>query len=471
MRRHLKKEMATWAVLVAAALLAARAASAHEFPLQSVLNAFVRLEPDRAELIIRIPLHLLAGADFPAEANRELQLDQSDPASGRALAVIAQTIQLREDGALLVPSLAVGRLSLPSDRSFESYEEATAWIGRGTDRTTPVYADQGYFDAHLTYPIRAPSSEFTLQTSLVPEMRDHLKLYVRFLTLDGSARLFEITSVSGAVALDPRWHQAVVVFVREGFLHILSGIDHLLFLLALAVPFYRARLVTLLPIVTSFTLAHSVTLIASAYGGVPAGEWFAPLVETLIATSIVYMALENVLAADLGRRWLVTGAFGLVHGFGFAAGLTQTLQFAGSHLLLALVSFNVGIELGQVAFLMAVVPLLRLVLGRLATARLAAVVLSLLIGHQAWHWLLERADRLQRIEWPTPDGPTLVVLARLLVAVLAAGGLAWLAAREVGRRRDSALTRSMWATSRHVNPQPVRREPGRATGQGEKARG
>ena len=106
--------------------------------------------------------------------------------------------------------------------------------------------------------------------------------------------------------------------------------------------------------VTSFTVAHSVTLIASAYDWRPAALWFPPLVETLIAASIVYMALENIVGARRRRRWLITFAFGLVHGFGFSFALRETLQFAGSHLLTALLAFNLGVELGQLVVLAAV---------------------------------------------------------------------------------------------------------------------
>ena len=67
----------------------------------------------------------------------------------------------------------------------------------------------------------------------------------------------------------------------------------------------------------------------------------------MIAVSIVYMALENIIGVDFRRRMLVTGLFGLVHGFGFSYGLQRGLQFAGSHLLVSLLAFNVGVEIGQ----------------------------------------------------------------------------------------------------------------------------
>ena len=93
-------------------------------------------------------------------------------------------------------------------------------------------------------------------------------------------------------------------FVELGFFHILDGTDHLLFLFCLVIPFRRFR--ALVAIVTSFTIAHSFTLIASAFNLGPDALWFPPLIETLIAVSILYMALENIVGSNVGRRWIIT---------------------------------------------------------------------------------------------------------------------------------------------------------------------
>src|SRR4029453_9951791 len=104
-------------------------------------------------------------------------------------------------------------------------------------------------------------------------------------------------------------------FVVSGFWHILEGNDHLLFLCCLVIPFRRLR--PLIVIVTAFTVGHSISLIAAAFGFVPDGLWFPPLVETMIAITILYMALENIfyaatgkLAGDISRRWIIAFAFG-----------------------------------------------------------------------------------------------------------------------------------------------------------------
>jgi hypothetical protein len=244
-------------------------------------------------------------------------------------------------------------------------------------------------------------------------------------------RAFELHGDPGLERLDPSWLQSAYRFVETGFLHILDGTDHLLFLLCLVVPF--RRLSQLVWIVTSFTVAHSITLIGSAYGLGPDRLWFPPLVETLIALSIFYMAIENVLGSSVRRRWIITFAFGLVHGFAFSYALRESLQFAGSHLLLSLVSFNVGIELGQLLVLALFVPALEL-LFRAVPERAGTIIVSLLVGHTAWHWMTERLEQLRRFPWSAPDAAQLAGAVRWLMLALVLGAVAWLARAAIARR-------------------------------------
>jgi hypothetical protein len=222
--------------------------------------------------------------------------------------------------------------------------------------------------------------------------------------------------------------------VQLGFWHILGGTDHLLFLVCLVIPFRRIRALVL--VVTSFTLAHSVTLIASAYDFAPGALWFPLLIETLIATSIVYMALENVVSPALTRRWLITFAFGLVHGFGFSFALRESLQFAGSHLLTSLLSFNVGVELGQLLVLAMLVPALDLLFRFVVAERMGTIILSALVAHTAWHWMIERGERLMQVPfaWPELTPAFFASAMRWLMAALAATAVVWFV-RLVSRSR------------------------------------
>jgi hypothetical protein len=242
-----------------------------------------------------------------------------------------------------------------------------------------------------------------------------------------------ITGASGRVALDPAWYQASGGFVKLGIQHILSGVDHLLFLLCLIIPF--RRIATLVPIITAFTVGHSVTLIGTAYNLAPIGAWFPPFIETAIAASIFYMAIENIIGPKLSQRWIITGLFGLVHGFGFADVLKDQLQFAGSYLLVSLLSFNIGIEIGQLAALCVFVPALALLLrGRMA-GRMGIIVLSAIVANIAWQWMIRRGEALWQTPWPQLTASGALMLARWVVALSLAVAAARLLAKWIDRRR------------------------------------
>jgi hypothetical protein len=257
---------------------------------------------------------------------------------------------------------------------------------------------------------------------------------------NGVVRAFEFLGDPGLVRLDPRWYQAALRFVEMGFFHIMDGTDHLLFLFCLVIPFRRWR--PLIAVVTSFTVAHSITLIASAFNLAPDALWFPPLIETLIAVSIFYMALENIVGSKIERRWIITFGFGLVHGFGFSFALRETLQFAGSHLLTSLLSFNLGVELGQILVLLLLIPSLELLFRYTVAERIGTIILSTIIAHTAWHWMTERAEKLQqfRFEWPAITAAAMLVAVRwMTIGVLIAAGI-WLISvyyRGGAKRRDA----------------------------------
>lgn len=172
-------------------------------------------------------------------------------------------------------------------------------------------------------------------------------------------------------------------FLVLGVEHIATGYDHVLFLVGVLLVGETLRQVV--AIVTSFTVAHSVTLALATLGLV------APpprLVEAVIALSIVYVGVENILARRVRRRWLLTFGFGLVHGFGFA-GILREMDLARSGVLLGLVTFNLGVEVGQVAIVGVLWPALRAVQQsrhRVAVVRYASAA----IAACGLVWLVER---------------------------------------------------------------------------------
>lgn len=415
-----------WMWLAGAALLAALVppSIAHDVPGELRLHAFVRPEGQQLRVLVRVPLDLLLNVNLPKGGNGYLDLSQVDQAVPRAIAALAKDLEFLEEGKPLAYTHGEARISLPPDKSFQSYEQALASIrGPRLPPSTDVFWNQGYFDALIEYPIRSDSSSFEVDFHISRGLADRLKLDLRYVVGDGEVRAFELTTGRGPVVLDPRSYQAARAFLISGVEHILGGWDHLLFLLCLVLPFRRLGW-TLVGVVTAFTVAHSVTLIAAAHGWVARGDWFPPAVETLIALSIVYMAVENVLRPNLQWRWLITALFGLVHGFGFSFSLANELQFAGSHLLLSLLSFNVGIELGQLLVLGVIWPPLDWLLRRARGGdKVVVAIISAFAAHTAWHWMSERWAALMKTELPEFD---IVTLMRAGLAVLAVVALLWL---------------------------------------------
>jgi hypothetical protein len=425
------------ATALAALLVCAIAfsAAAHEIPNDVKINAFFKPAGERAYLLMRVPLAAMVEVEYPTRGPGYLDLTRADDALRGAIKLyLTDNIAVFENGAPLpTPRVANFRVSLPSDKSFGSYESALAHVqGPPLPSSMDLYWNQQLIDVLLEYPIQSDRSEFAIHPR-VDRFAQTVTTTLRFLTPDGATRAFEFHGDPGQIALDPRWHQAALRFVVSGFWHILEGIDHLLFLLCLVLPFRRLR--PLVIIVTAFTVGHSISLIAAALGFVPDGLWFPPLIETLIAITIVYMALENIVQAAKGTltesgveyRWIIAFAFGVVHGFGFSFALRESLQFAGDHLVWSLFAFNIGVELGQIAVLLVLVPVLGLLFRFVVPERLGIIIISALVTHTAWHWMLERGAQLAKFPFPTLDAAFIASAMRGLMAVLILAALVWAA--------------------------------------------
>ena len=424
-----------------AALICAlpRGAAAHDIPNDVTVQAFVKPEGERLHVLVRVPLKAIRDINFPERGQGYLDLARMDALLPDAAVMwISDFIEVYEgDARLARPRVVETRVALESDRSFASYEQALAHVtGPKLPLDTNVVWNQTMFDVLFEYKIGSDRSRFSLHPGLA-RLGLRVVTVLRFLPPDGEVRAFEFTGDPGLVRLDPRWHQAALRFVQLGFLHILEGTDHLLFLFCLVIPFRRFR--ALIPIVTSFTVAHSITLIASAYNLGPDALWFPPLIETLIAMSIVYMALENIVGKSTVQvRWMITFAFGLVHGFGFSFALRQTLQFAGSHLLTSLLAFNVGVELGQLLVLVLLIPALEGLFRFAVPERMGTIILSALVAHTAWHWMLERGERLSqfRFQWPSLNAALLASAMWWMMLIVIAAGAVWVVSAMVRHRTE-----------------------------------
>ena len=430
-------------ILVALLLTLLSRAFAAGIAEELTIRAFVKPDGERLHLLLRVPLKALSGIDFPLQgANGELDLSRIDvvlPSAARWW--IAENIDLYEgDARLATPEVVETKVALPSDNSFGSYEEAWAHVtGARLPNDTQVFRDQAMLDILFDYRIHSDRSSFAIHSAL-SRLSERVFTDLRFLPPGGPGgdlvRTFEYQGDPGLFRLDPRWYQAVQRFVPLGFFQILKGTDALLFLFCVALLF--RNFMALMPFVIAFAIAHSTTLIASAYNLASDALWFPPLIETLIAISIVYLAFVNIVFIVTSKaprpkvRWPLAFGFGLIYGFGFAFALRPALQFAGSHVLASILSFNIGVELGQFLALLLLVPaldlLFRFTAAQRPAQRMETIILSALAADIGWHRVTERADQLTQFsfQWPALDAALLASGMRWVAIFLVLGGLACL---------------------------------------------
>ena len=225
-------------------------------------------------------------------------------------------------------------------------------------------------------------------------------------TLASQPLVFSTDSAEQSLQLEaPSAWETLRQYVVEGVWHIWMGYDHILFLLSLLLPAVLVRagkqwepapslkrsLVEVLKVVTAFTLAHSVTLTLAALGFVSLPSRF---VESTIAASIIFAALNNIRGGIEKKRWVMAFVFGLVHGFGFASALAD-LGLPQGALALALVGFNLGVELGQMAIVVAFVPVTFWLRTTVLYRRWFMPYGSGVIAVVALYWFLQRAFDFQ----------------------------------------------------------------------------
>lgn len=435
-------------------LIQAARPAAHDIPSSVVVQAFARPEGTRLTMLLRVPLVSMRDFNFPAHPGLldgpMLDVAKVTPMLKTAAELwLVPAMPMFEEGAPLPPPEVIAtRISLPSDRSFESYDQALAHFSAPPlPDSTEVSTSAALFDLKLEYRIKSDRSRFSINP-LFARLGLRVLTSFRFEPPGQAERAFQFVGDPGLIRLDPSWWEAARTFVGFGFSHILDGVDHLLFLFCLVLPLRRFW--QLFGVVTSFTVAHSITLFCAAFGLAPSALWFPPFIEVMIAISIVYMAVENIVvaartwsgpfrrASDEGpsgpavgarafhNRWMIAFAFGLVHGFGFSFALQQTLQFAGKHLVASLFAFNFGVELGQLLVLVIALPLLAMTFRYVVEERIGVIIASALVLHTAWHWMTERASALGQYDLALTSPSTLAILLRVLMVAVAVIGAGWI---------------------------------------------
>jgi len=359
-------------------------------------------EPSSARLAIVLSGVLIATALSGRAAAHEVGLSRGTYAidgdhvtaelvlSRRELGGAVPELDADHDGHVTVDELATARPALQK-----------AVVDRIHVRSSDAPCPGALLDAHLSeddglvlranYTCPAPIARAELDFPLVDDLMHGHRHIARSTggvqvverVISRTQRTLELTGPSGGAATAPARTDHLSM-LRLGVEHILTGYDHLVFLLGLVLVGGRWR--SLLWVVTAFTLAHSITLGLAALG-----VW-APrpsIIEPAIALSIAYVGIENFFVKDAEKRWRITFPFGLIHGFGFAGALRE-IALPRADVPAALFLFNAGVELGQLAVLALVLPLLALLRKQPWFAKYGVRVASAAIVVAGFAWFFTR---------------------------------------------------------------------------------
>ena len=316
---------------------------------QEAVEAIYRLPLDDMDLLLRLDQDL-DGAVTPGEL---------ETAQDEISAYLAAWIVLTTDGSALTANL----------------QGTSIWRDS---------SDFSYLESRVRYTARNAIEDLQVSVRVLTHLYpDHINLAEFVIGPDREEYVFQHGNTwSGKSGMTSGWRTARE-FTLLGIEHIITGYDHLLFLLGLLLVGRGIR--NLIAIVTSFTVAHSLTLALATLGLVQPAGW---IIEAAIALSIAYVGLENLLVKEVRHRWRLSFGFGLVHGFGFA-GILQQMDLARGGLLLSLFTFNLGVEVGQLVIVALFWPLLQQLSRsqyRVAVVRSASTVV-LVFGVL---WFLER---------------------------------------------------------------------------------
>lgn len=360
--------------------------------------------------ILCLPAH----AHKPSDSYLSLRADQSG-IHGQwdiALRDLDFAIGLDEDGN--------GELTWDEVRNkhadIAAYALARLKITAG-DKPCTLTTRQQLIDQHsdgaytvLMFDSSCNAEKITVQYQLFFDLDPQHKGLLRLVNKDGrtTTGIFSPDAASQQFVLSEvnKWKQ-FTDYIFHGIWHIWIGFDHILFLLSLLLPAvlvlqagkweaassFKVAAIDVLKIVTAFTVAHSITLTLAALNllALPSR-----LVESAIAASVILAALNNLFPLFQGRRWLVAFSFGLIHGFGFANVLAD-LGLPQSALVMALVGFNLGVEIGQLTIVAGFLPLAFLLRRHWLYQRAVVQAGSGLIIIIALIWFIERAFNMRLI--------------------------------------------------------------------------
>jgi hypothetical protein len=432
--------------LVAAVMLVAPAhvaANGSDIPSEIVVQAFLKQEGNRARLAVRVPLALLQVAALPRRGPGYLDLARVDDKLAEAAQSTGRQIEISDDGTPLIPMVRASRVSLLSDRAFASYDAALALLeGPKLPADTDMFWNQGYFDVTLDYPLHGPDANLSIRSSIAPELERRVKLRLTFLPAGGPPRAYEIVSGSGWIPLDPGLVEAMWLSFKRGFVDAFA-FDRLTFLVCLIAPFRSVR--SLLAVIVVMAGMQALTMTASGAHWLADARWVQSFADVGLAVAILLLAIGNLGAPSLRRRWFVAAVVAALGGFAIGPLFAESWQFAGAHSVVAAFAYNGGIIAGAVIILLVALMVLRALFALVLGESLGVIVLSALVALIAWTWLLDGLHRLQQAADGGVSSASVIAIARWLLPALLVGGAAYFLPRSFGGERVQSLRDALFS--------------------------
>jgi hydrogenase/urease accessory protein HupE len=313
-------------------------------------------------------------AFVPMDSDQDAEVTpaERDAAKSRIAKLVADELVLQVDGKAV-------KETAPGEVNFDDKNNATVELHYPDKPTAALSIDSKFLSklppGHKQYVTVTGFGNLELGKKMLTQQQPLLEIRLKSNGENGSANSHSTSTFTD--------------FLKLGIEHILTGYDHLLFLFSLLV--VTREFLPALKIITFFTLAHSITL---ALAGMNIVDAPSNIVEPLIAASIVYVGLENIIRKDrvtTKQRCFLTFFFGLVHGFGFAGVLREMdISSIETGILVPLFSFNLGVELGQISVASIVLPLIWWLHKKAVVEKYLVLVGSILTCLAGGYWLLER---------------------------------------------------------------------------------
>jgi hypothetical protein len=368
-------------------------AFAHDVPDEVRIRAFLKPEAGQMRILVRIPANALIDILFPTLPDSPwLDLRRTDGfAEEGARTWVAPLVRLYEDDKpLLEPQVIAVRMTQMPDGDFATYEKALQHIHRDRSSGDGLFTqDEAAVDVELSTPIRSELSNFSIEPRFA-RVGVRVTTSLAFLRRAGGIRQFEFEGDPERVYLDPGLADAILRFFRDGYRHLFSASDYLLFLLSLGLICRTTRQLARFAIL--MVLSQSAAFLGAAFGLWISSPWAEALWGVLVAATVVYAGFEAIARqASQRTQAVVSIVSGLIFGTGYWFAFRPEMQFGGTHKLASVLAFDIGIQTVQVCILAASVAATRILLRQTRAREVAAIICAAIVLRISWHHMLDRA--------------------------------------------------------------------------------